>query len=180
MNALVITSMVALSVVGVAATASAQCQETFASTVYSPPPLPNDTWRLEVVGTRVTTRGDLGFVAFTMADRFEIEYTPLHTAAAKAWSRFSVWREPHPTATYDGRFVLVFPERGNGDEERMEFRLDAVGSLSVRSVTYASPFVRLASQSCTAGPRGQITVRGRDADTIYTFIVRAVPDTWPW
>ena len=71
----------------------------------------------------------------------------------------------------------MFPERGNGDEERMQFRLDAFGSILVRSVTYGSPFIRLAEQSCTAGPWGQITVRGRIADTVYTFIIRAVPET---
>ena len=76
MKSLALTSMVALSVLGLAGTASAQCQETFAATVSGPPPLPYNSWRLEVVGARVTTRGELGFIAFTMADRFEIEQTP--------------------------------------------------------------------------------------------------------
>lgn len=116
-----------------------------------------DGW-LNVVGARVTARGVLGFSAFTMADGFQIESTPLHTPAAAARAKFRAGR--YNSQVYSGYYHEVFTDRGNGDEDRWEFWVNTSGQLFLRSVTWGGGWKQIPNLTCYDGPQGQLVMIG--------------------
>lgn len=113
---------------------------------------------LDVVGTRVTARGFLGFSSFTMVDGYQVETTPLHTAAAGAKA---IFRAPRSGDVYTGYFHEVFPSRGNGDEDRWQFWINRSGNVYLRSVTWNGAWTLLQSVVCYTGSSGQLVVVGQ-------------------
>jgi hypothetical protein len=83
------------------------------------------TSRLNVVGTRVTARGALGFSSFTMANGYEVATTPLHTPAAGAQSIFTAGKG---SSYFTGPFHEVLPERGNGHVDLADFWVYRTGA----------------------------------------------------
>lgn len=111
---------------------------------------------LRVIGSRMTARGDFGFSAFTMADGFQIETTPLHTAAAAGYKAFRANR--YGSSAFTGYFMQVFPGRGNGDEERWSFWLNEDGEFYLRPLSWEGEWVLLDNTVCHRGPEEQFVV----------------------
>jgi hypothetical protein len=101
---------------------------------------------LEVIATQVTARNGFGFVAFTMRDGFQIESTPLNTPAAGAKATFAAPRVT--TDAFSGVFHEVFPERGNGDEDRASLWVGRNGNFWVGWVTWGGPWPALQRRLC--------------------------------
>jgi hypothetical protein len=95
-----------------------------------------------------------------MRNGFEIEATPLHTAAAAAQHVFNANR--FSGDGFSGYFHDVFPDRGNGDEERWGFWIQRSGQVKLRLVTGGGGVVwqQLSDLTCYRGPGSQLVVRG--------------------
>lgn len=123
---------------------------------YLDAPYPGSDW-LDVIGTRVTARDVLGFSSFTMADGYQVETHPLHTAAAGARSLFTA---PRNGNAYTGYYHEVFPGRGSGAEDRWQFWIDRGGSVYLRSLTWNGAWALMQNVVCYSGPSGQLVVIG--------------------
>ncbi|WNG47409.1 hypothetical protein F0U60_27260 [Archangium minus] len=123
---------------------------------YLDAPYAGSDW-LEIVGSRVVARGSFGFSSFTMADGYQVESTPLHTAAAGGRSVFSA---PRSGSAYTGNFHEVFPGRGNGDEDRWQFWIERSGSVYLRSITWNGSWAPMQNVVCYTGSSGQLVVVG--------------------
>lgn len=131
---------------------------------------------LEVTGTMVSARGRNGFSAFAMRDGFQIETNPLHTPGGAPQSNFEARRITNDV--YSGNFHVVFPGRGNGDEDRWAFWVNRSGRLWLRSITYgATTWTQLSGVACFSGEQGQLVVTGH-TDTpgygsdFWTFVMQ--------
>ncbi|WP_342378112.1 hypothetical protein NVS55_02080 [Myxococcus stipitatus] len=130
---------------------------------------------LEVIGTRVVSRGVFGFSSFTMQDAFQIETTPLHTAPAAGRADFIASRSG--SSAYTGYFHEVFPGRGNGDEDRWQFWIARSGAVSLRSVTWNGAWASVQNVTCYTGDTGQLVVVGTTVTPgfgmdFWTFVMR--------
>jgi hypothetical protein len=115
---------------------------------------------LAVAGVHLSTRGTFGLTTFTMSDGYQIDAEPLHTPAAAARATFAV-RRSSDGASFTGLFHQVFPERGNGDEDRGAIELRRDGTVWLRSITWGGAATPLAHVVCRRGPAGQYVVTAR-------------------
>ncbi len=118
-------------------------------------PLPGQ-W-LDVLGTRTTARGGLGFTSFTMDDSYSLATTPLNTPAAAGRSVFTANRG---SSHYTGPFNEVFPGRGNNDVDRWDFWVYRTGALWLRSITWGGGWAQLQGVACFRGPQNQTVMTG--------------------
>lgn len=114
-----------------------------------------DGW-LNVVGVRVSARGTLGFASFTMRDGYQVESTPLHTAAAATRAVFTASR--YNSEVYTGYYHEVFPGRGNGDEDRWGFWVNRSGQLWLKAITWGGNWTLMPNVTCYDGPQGQLVM----------------------
>jgi len=112
---------------------------------------------LDVVGTRVTARGNTGFSAFTMRDGYNVATTPLHTSGAATQSVFSAYKG---NAHFTGPFSEVFPGRGNSDVDREDFWVSRTGTFWLRAITWGGTWTQLQNVICYSGPGTQTVVTG--------------------
>jgi hypothetical protein len=113
---------------------------------------------LAVVGTSVTARNSFGFSTFTMEDGYQVETYPLHTAGSAARSVFKAMKTG--SDAFSGYFHIVFPGRGNGDEDRSVLWVSRGGWFWLQSITWGGSWMQLQSVVCYAGPSGQLVVTG--------------------
>lgn len=113
----------------------------------------NGTW-LSISSARVTARGHIGFTAFSMADGYQIETTPLNTPAAAQAHHFFAYRSD--TNVYSGYFHLVFTDRSNPHEDRWQIWINRAGNIWVRPA--AGTWTLLPNPVCYRGPENQIVV----------------------
>lgn len=130
---------------------------------------------LDVVGTRVTARGVLGFSSFTMANGYEVATTPLHTPAAGAQSIFTASKG---SSYFTGPFHEVFPGRGNGDVDLADFWVYRTGAFWLRATAWTTTWMQLQGVTCYRGPQNQTVVTGYihipDWGTdFWTFVLKA-------
>jgi hypothetical protein len=116
---------------------------------------------LATKGVRVTARGTFGFSAFTMQNRYQVETYPLHTPGAAQRQTFFAYRNRNTNANFSGYFHEVFPDRGNGDEDRWEFWVGRGGRFYLRSITWGGGWGLMQRPVCYAGPGGQLVVTGQ-------------------
>ena len=119
--------------------------------------LMNGGW-INVIGTRVTARGEMGFSGFTMQDAYQLERQPLHTVDAGRRSTINLF--PNLSAsTFSGHFHEVFPGRGNGDEDRWVLRVKRSG-VYLQSITWNGASTVLPNTVCYSGPGHQVVITG--------------------
>lgn len=133
---------------------------------------------LAVTGGRVTARNGWGFSSFVMDDYFQIETHPLHTPAAAPQSHFQALR--NSSSNFNGFFHEVFPERGNGDEDRWQFWVGRNGLFYLRSITWNGSWQLMQNAVCYTGPGGTIVVTGQFDNAGYgldfwTFLMAGIP-----
>lgn len=151
-----LTSVLLVSAVGLLSTQSAAAAPQVSCAAGMNRLMPDEGHWLNVVGTRVTARGAFGFSSFTMRDGFQIESTPLHTPAVSTQTVFTANR--HNSDVYTGYYHEVFPERGNGDEDRWQFWVNRSGQLWLRSVTWGGSWKNITNVTCFEGPEDQLVM----------------------
>jgi hypothetical protein len=114
---------------------------------------------LEVAGVHMTSRGEVGYAAFTMRDGYQIEAEPLHTAGVPAKHKLIATRTGD--IAFAGTFHTVFPDRGNGDEDRGMFWIGRSGAIRMRSLTWSDEWASLQNVACYRGGQGQLVVTGQ-------------------
>jgi hypothetical protein len=114
---------------------------------------------LEVAGVQMTSRGEVGFAGFTMRDGFQIESEPLDDPEVTARHKFVATRIGN--LAYSGTFHMVFPDRGNGDEDRGLFWISRSGAIMMRSLTWGDRWSSLEHAVCYRGGKGQLIVTGQ-------------------
>jgi hypothetical protein len=114
---------------------------------------------LEVAGVHMTSRGEVGFAAFTMRDGYHVEAEPLHTAGATAKHKLIATRTGD--IAFAGTFHVVFPDRGNGDEDRAMIWIGRSGAIRMRSLTWSDEWTGLRNVACYRGGQGQLVATGQ-------------------
>ncbi|OJH41338.1 hypothetical protein [Cystobacter ferrugineus] len=120
----------------------------------------SDGRRLLGIGSAVTTSGSLGFVHFTMAQGYQIEATPLHTAASPKSAVFALGYDA-ASDVFTGEVTEVFTDRGNGDEDRTSLWVGRGGNFWLRSITWNGSWMKLQDVVCYPGQQNQLVVTGR-------------------
>jgi hypothetical protein len=113
---------------------------------------------LELVGTRVTSRGSFGFSSFTMANGYSLSSWPLNTPGAATRSVFYAYKGA--SSNFEGLYSEVFPGRGNNDVDQWDFWVYSSGALYLKSTTWGGSWAALQGVVCYAGPQHQIIVTG--------------------
>ncbi|BDM83766.1 hypothetical protein [Acaryochloris marina] len=132
---------------------------------------------LTIRGSSVTARGNEGFTSFTMSPTYQVENMPLHTSGARVHDIFIVDINGNSAK---GKFVRVFPGRGNGNEDETELFLTRSGNLSLRSIKWNTEWEQLRNISCYRGPGQQLVVTAhagnqfdRFGPVFWTFMIKA-------
>jgi hypothetical protein len=113
---------------------------------------------LNVTGTRVTARGNLGFSTFTMSNGYQLSSHRIGTPGAANQRLFIANKG---AAHFAGPFHEVFPDRGNTNVDRWEFWAANSGVVWLRSLTWSPhAWVMLQGTTCSRGPQRQTVVRG--------------------
>lgn len=112
---------------------------------------------LNVVGTRLTARGDLGFSSFTMQNNYNVATNPVGTPGAASRSVFTLSKG---SSHYAGPFSEVFPGRSNANVDRWDFWVYRTGAVWLRSITWGGAWTQMQNVTCHRGPNTQTVVTG--------------------